>query len=555
MPATTPLQAALEAGFTRFRPVLMTALAMIIGMVPMALGLGEGGEQNAPLGRAVIGGLIFATVATLFFVPAVFVMIHGRNGAQRANLPGVPMSDRRLRRPQRSPMRALRQCAWIALAIALMLAVWGIVSRVSPATRSAREPATAAAPRSSRCKPTVAARPEALVLPGNVQAFIEAPIYARTNGYLKRWYTDIGTPVKQGQLLAEIETPEVDQQCGRRRPIWPPRRPTPRSPQHRRALEGAAGEQVGLAAGRRPAGGRRGGQDGGRRRRQRRAAARARVVQARGRTLRRGGHPAQHRHRRADQCGADPGHALFRVADTRLRVYCPCRNRTRRDMRPRHGGGTGLRRAPGQALPGEGGAPPRRSIPPRARCRWNCRWTTARASCSRARTRKCISTWPRNANTLRVPAKRCCSARRAAGRDCRAATTRALEDHRAGARLRHVDRGVSRRRRRATRSSSIRRTRSPMARGAHRAPPPAEPATAVRTARDALRARPPRSRSPARSAPARSRRTTATRDNRRRPRPIRSRAVGRSRACRRRRRGPRGGRFSMISGSMRWRTG
>jgi multidrug efflux pump subunit AcrB len=69
--------AALQAGFTRFRPVLMTALAMIIGMVPMALGLGEAGEQNAPLGRAVIGGLVFATVATLFFVPAVFTLIHG----------------------------------------------------------------------------------------------------------------------------------------------------------------------------------------------------------------------------------------------------------------------------------------------------------------------------------------------------------------------------------------------------------------------------------------------------------------------------------------------
>jgi multidrug efflux pump subunit AcrB len=71
------LQAALDAGFTRFRPVLMTALAMIIGMMPMALGLGEGGEQNAPLGRAVIGGLVFATVATLIFVPTVFATIHG----------------------------------------------------------------------------------------------------------------------------------------------------------------------------------------------------------------------------------------------------------------------------------------------------------------------------------------------------------------------------------------------------------------------------------------------------------------------------------------------
>jgi CzcA family heavy metal efflux pump len=83
----SPLTAALEAGFTRFRPVLMTALAMVIGMLPMALGLGEGGEQNAPLGRAVIGGLCLATVATLVFVPAVFSAIHGR--LRRAEPTGV----------------------------------------------------------------------------------------------------------------------------------------------------------------------------------------------------------------------------------------------------------------------------------------------------------------------------------------------------------------------------------------------------------------------------------------------------------------------------------
>jgi multidrug efflux pump subunit AcrB len=69
---------ALNAGFVRFRPVLMTALAMILGMIPMALGLGDGGEQNAPLGRAVIGGLLFATVSTLFFVPTIFSVLHGR---------------------------------------------------------------------------------------------------------------------------------------------------------------------------------------------------------------------------------------------------------------------------------------------------------------------------------------------------------------------------------------------------------------------------------------------------------------------------------------------
>ena len=86
----TALDAAMEAGYTRMRPVIMTALAMIIGMVPMALGMGEGGEQNAPLGRAVIGGLIFATVATLFFVPVVFSMIHGRREARAARKAKLP---------------------------------------------------------------------------------------------------------------------------------------------------------------------------------------------------------------------------------------------------------------------------------------------------------------------------------------------------------------------------------------------------------------------------------------------------------------------------------
>jgi CzcA family heavy metal efflux pump len=83
--------AALEAGFVRFRPVLMTALAMIIGMLPMALGLGEGGEQNAPLGRAVIGGLLFSTIATLVFVPVVFSLVHGRPARRAIPHTGVPV--------------------------------------------------------------------------------------------------------------------------------------------------------------------------------------------------------------------------------------------------------------------------------------------------------------------------------------------------------------------------------------------------------------------------------------------------------------------------------
>src|SRR5438045_5029305 len=77
MEGKNEIMAALSAGYTRLRPVFMTALAMIIGMLPMALALGEGGEQNAPLGRAVIGGLVFATVSTLFFVPVLFSLVHG----------------------------------------------------------------------------------------------------------------------------------------------------------------------------------------------------------------------------------------------------------------------------------------------------------------------------------------------------------------------------------------------------------------------------------------------------------------------------------------------
>ena len=88
--------AALEAGFTRFRPVLMTALAMIIGMLPMAFALGEGGEQNAPLGRAVIGGLLVATVATLFFVPTVFSVLHRGASGRRQRRSRPPTRTGRL---------------------------------------------------------------------------------------------------------------------------------------------------------------------------------------------------------------------------------------------------------------------------------------------------------------------------------------------------------------------------------------------------------------------------------------------------------------------------
>jgi len=102
--------------------------------------------------------------------------------------------------------------AWIALAVALILAAWGIISRVHARSNLAKETAAATILQVTTLKPTQSSAFEDLVLPGSVQAFIEAPIYARTSGYLKSWNTDIGSPVKKGQLLAEIEAPEVDQQ-------------------------------------------------------------------------------------------------------------------------------------------------------------------------------------------------------------------------------------------------------------------------------------------------------------------------------------------------------
>jgi RND family efflux transporter MFP subunit len=108
--------------------------------------------------------------------------------------------------------RRIRRYALVLLVLALVLAVWGEVSRVMARSELTKETAAAAIPTVVTVAPTLSDLGDSLVLPGSVTAFREAPIYARTSGYLKAWYTDIGTPVVKGQLLAEIETPEVDQQ-------------------------------------------------------------------------------------------------------------------------------------------------------------------------------------------------------------------------------------------------------------------------------------------------------------------------------------------------------
>ena len=110
------------------------------------------------------------------------------------------------------PPGKLRRYALIALIVALVLAVWGVYSRVSARSALGRETAATAVPTVITVKPNRSPTGEELVLPGSVQSYNEAAIYARTSGYLKTWYTDIGTPVKKGQLLAEIDSPEVDQQ-------------------------------------------------------------------------------------------------------------------------------------------------------------------------------------------------------------------------------------------------------------------------------------------------------------------------------------------------------
>ena len=108
--------------------------------------------------------------------------------------------------------KKMRRYAWIALIVAIALGVWGEVSRVLARSELVKQNTDAAIPTVTTTTAEPSAAGEELVLPGAVQAFIEAPIYARTNGYLKTWYTDIGSRVTKGQLLAEIETPEIDQQ-------------------------------------------------------------------------------------------------------------------------------------------------------------------------------------------------------------------------------------------------------------------------------------------------------------------------------------------------------
>ena len=297
-----PIAAALEAGFVRFRPVLMTALAMIIGMMPMALGLGEGGEQNAPLGRAVIGGLIFATIATLMFVPVVFSMVHKTQGAKAA-------AHRRSRMPTepRPPVsrRKLGLFGVAALIGAALIVATGIRAREDSSVKLREWTDDQAMPTVAVALPNARALNPSIDLPGRLEAYSRAPIFARVSGYLKSWSADIGARVKAGDVIAEIEAPDLDQQLLQARADLVSQQSSAQAVGgDADAAQVAARLELRLDAGNRRAHRRPQQQEGRREIRpgQCRAAGSAGRLQEDHRAVRRRGHLARDRCRRADQC-------------------------------------------------------------------------------------------------------------------------------------------------------------------------------------------------------------------------------------------------------------
>jgi RND family efflux transporter MFP subunit len=224
-------RAAFLAGVTRLRPVVMTALAMVLGMLPMSLGLGEGGEQNAPLARAVIGGLTVATLTTLFFVPVVYSSWRSSSRARSdPRSPAMTMTmttqetdpapapgathEGEVFEPVRPSRRALgRGLGALALVRSAAIAA-GVIPRVRHGAAMEREErAVQAVVPSLRVAPAerdAAAGP--LVLPGTVRPLQETTMYARASGYVRKWYVDLGETVKKGQALADLDLPDVDEE-------------------------------------------------------------------------------------------------------------------------------------------------------------------------------------------------------------------------------------------------------------------------------------------------------------------------------------------------------
>ena len=221
-------QAALIAGSTRLRPVCMTALAMIIGMLPMALALGEGGEQNAPIGRAVIGGLLFATVGTLFIVPVMYSLMSKQapvnwekrledeiqgSAAMSTDCAPTPAAGNRQHEAQPQQKRG-RRMLWVLIAV-VVLALALLLGWLPHYKRN--KEVNARAQQEKNALPVVevqrvhtASSEQELTLPGTVTPLRSAHIYAQASGYLKARYVDLGDTVRKGQLLGVISAPELD---------------------------------------------------------------------------------------------------------------------------------------------------------------------------------------------------------------------------------------------------------------------------------------------------------------------------------------------------------
>ena len=204
----TAADAAVDAAQHRLRPILMTSCAMIAGMLPLALALGEGGDQTAPLGRAVIGGLLAATLCTLLVLPALFAMIQGRASVASPSLdPDDPDSHHFDEAPPAGP----RLPGPIVAGAALLMLVAGCGQ--PPATsRPQASPAVKQAISSELriVKPLRKTVRRAIEQPGfNIEAYQQTPLYSKINGYIEKWNVDIGDSVAKDQLLAELYVPEM----------------------------------------------------------------------------------------------------------------------------------------------------------------------------------------------------------------------------------------------------------------------------------------------------------------------------------------------------------
>ncbi len=208
--------AAVEGGRQRLRPILMTSCAMIAGMMPMALALGEGGQQTAPLARAVIGGLIAATLTTLFVLPSLFAIVQHGGGTQSVSLDpddaDSPHYDGAAvevngRAGGATPLIPAGTPGLLLLALALLLPLAGCNRPTESPGPSSAGPAavTVVSPKKDTVRRTIEQ-------PGRVEAFEQAPIFAKISGYVRKVHKDIGDKVRQGDLLAEVDVPELEQE-------------------------------------------------------------------------------------------------------------------------------------------------------------------------------------------------------------------------------------------------------------------------------------------------------------------------------------------------------